>query len=83
MPINPFENMPTSLAVSKLSENHHGVQMNGLAHRHSANAQFASNGNINNIDSPVSGPLSESNVGNYSKPFKVSTFSFYLIYLKI
>ncbi|CAM9004189.1 unnamed protein product [Rhodiola kirilowii] len=70
MPLNPLENMPASLAINKLSENHHGVKLNGLTSHHSSGAQFTSNGHINNIDSPLSRPSSKSLVGNLTEPIK-------------
>uniref|UniRef100_A0A7N0UKF7 SANT domain-containing protein n=1 Tax=Kalanchoe fedtschenkoi TaxID=63787 RepID=A0A7N0UKF7_KALFE len=68
MPLNPLENMPASLAINKLSENHNGVKLNGLTSHHSASLH--PNGNIDKPDDPLLRPWSDSLVDNSKKTVK-------------
>lgn len=72
MPLDPLENMPASLAINKLSENHHGVKLSRLA-SHNSSVQPIPNGNIDNTNGPLQRPLSETLVENSRKLVQVHT----------
>ncbi|CAM8993205.1 unnamed protein product [Rhodiola kirilowii] len=70
MPLKPLENMPASLAINKLYEDHHGVKVNRFSSHDSASILFTLNGSIDTTDAPLLRPLSESLVGDSTKPVK-------------
>lgn len=72
MPLNPLENLPTSLAINKISENHHVAKLNRIA-SHNSSVQPAPNGNIDNTNGLSLRPLPETLVGNSAKPVQVRT----------